>query len=35
MVGDDATCIVEEFYKEKNKRMRNNDASWKFFSGDE
>ena len=34
MAGDDTTNIVEEFYKERNKRKRNNDVSWKIFSGD-
>ena len=34
MIEDHSTCIVEDFYKERNKRRLNNDASWKYFTGD-
>lgn len=27
------TCIVEDFYKERNIRKRQNDSTWKYFSG--
>lgn len=34
MKEDEATCIVEEFYKERNERKRKNDPTWKYFSGE-
>lgn len=34
MNEDEARCIVEEFYKERNERRRKNDPTWKFFTGD-
>lgn len=33
MNEDHPTCVIEEYYKERNEKRRKNDPSWKYFSG--
>lgn len=33
MDEDLTTCVVEDFYKERNVRRRQNDPTWKHFTG--